>query len=233
MAYDTLSVIIPVYNEKCTILEVISRIKNVDIGSITKEIIIIDDGSTDGTREIIKMIPDVKYIFNEKNQGKGGVVKIGFQNATGDMIIIQDADLEYHPDDYPALIKPVLDGYADVVFGSRFLTGKPHKILAFHHYHANIFLTFLASLCTNTNFTDVQTGYKVFTKEVVKKLTPLLETRRFGIEIEMAIRITRMKVRMYEVGIAYYGRSYAEGKKINWKDGVAAMWHIINFSFFR
>ncbi|OGD32434.1 glycosyl transferase [Candidatus Azambacteria bacterium RIFCSPHIGHO2_02_FULL_52_12] len=233
MKYETLSIIIPVYNEKRTITEVVSRIQNVDIGPIKKEILIIDDGSTDGTREIIKTIPGVRHIFNEKNQGKGGVVKIGFENVTGDMVIIQDADLEYHPNDYPSLIAPILDGYADAVFGSRFLTGKPHKILAFHHYRANIFLTFLAGLCNNINFTDVQTGYKVFTKEVVGKLAPLLETKRFGIEIEMAIRITRMKVRMYEVGIAYYGRSYAEGKKINWKDGVAAIWHIIKFSFFR
>ncbi|MEK7520152.1 MAG: glycosyltransferase family 2 protein [Patescibacteria group bacterium] len=233
MKYHTLSVIIPAYNEKNTIGEIIRRVQSVDIGELTKEIIVVDDGSTDGTRDIIKTIPDIRYIFHEKNRGKGGAIKTGFQSATGDLLIIQDADLEYDPNDYPSLIGPILDGYADVVFGSRFLTGRPHRVLLFHHHLANMFLTFLANLFTNINFTDMETGYKVFTKEVAQKLTPVLESQRFGIEPEIAIRCARMKVRIYEIGITYYGRGYDEGKKITWKDGVAAVWHIIKFRFFR
>ena len=233
MKQHTLSVIIPAYNEKNTIAEIIRRVKVVDIGNVKKEIIIVDDGSKDGTREILKTIPDIRYIFHEKNQGKGGALKTGFQAATGDIIIIQDADLEYDPNDYPSLINPILEGYADVVFGSRFLTGKLHRVLLFHHHVANAFLTFLTNTVTNINYTDMEVGYKVFTKEVAKKLTPTLESKRFGIEPELAIKVAKLKVRVYEVGITYYGRSYEEGKKINWKDGLAAIWHIIKFRFFR
>lgn len=222
----------PAYNEKSTIEEIIRRVKAVDLGHIEKEIIVIDDGSKDGTREIIKNISGIKYIFHEKNLGKGGAVKSGFQNASGDILIIQDADLEYDPEDYKSLLKPILSGYADVVYGSRFITDKPRRILFFYHYMANIFLTFFSNMFTNLNLTDMETCYKMFTSDVYKKLEPLLVSRRFGIEPELTARIAKLKARIYEVGISYYGRGYEEGKKINWKDGLAAIWHIIRFNLF-
>src|SRR3989344_2048995 len=227
-----LSIIIPVYNEARTVGEMIRRVKNADLPGIEKEIIAVDDGSTDGTREILEKTRGIKNIFHKENTGKGGAVRTGFSEASGDFLIIQDADLEYDPRDYQALLQPLVEGCADVVFGSRFLTGKPHRVLYFHHYLANVFLTFLSNLFTNLNLTDMETGYKVFSKEVYKKLAPQLQSKRFGIEPELTARAAKLGVRIYEVGISYYGRGYRAGKKINWKDGLAAIWHIVKFNVF-
>ena len=226
------SIIIPAYNEEKTIEEIIRRAKAADIGKIEKEFIVVDDGSTDKTREIIKAIPGIKYVFHEQNLGKGGAVKTGFQEATGDIAIIQDADLECDPEDYASLIKPISSDCADVVYGSRFITGKPRRVFSFHRYLANIFLTSLSNFFTNLSLTDMETCYKVFTKDVYKKLEPLLKSRRFGIEPELTARVAKLKARVYEVGISYYGRDYDGGKKINWKDGLAAILHIIKFNLF-
>lgn len=225
-----LSIIIPAYNEKNTIREIIRRINDVDIDPIEKEIIVVDDGSIDGTREIVKSISGIRCIFHEKNLGKGGAVKTGFHNATGDVLLIQDADLEYDPQDYKELLAPILNGEAEVVYGSRFITGKPHRVFNFHHYIANIFLTFLSNVFTNMNISDMETCYKVFTRNVYTKIAPKLKSKRFGIEPELTAHVASGKWRVYEVGISYYGRNYDQGKKINWKDGFAALWHIVRFN---
>lgn len=225
-----LSVIIPAYNEKKTIEEIIRQVKAVDLKGIAKEIIVVDDGSTDGTREILKSIPDIRYFFHEKNQGKGGAVRTGFQKATGDILIIQDADMEYDPNEYSRLLSPILSGRADVVFGSRFIGSNPHRVLYVYHYLANRFLTTLSNLMSGLNLTDMETCYKVFKKEVADSLKDKLKSQRFGIEPELTARVANGKWRIYEVGISYYGRTYEEGKKINWKDGVSAIWHIIYFN---
>ena len=227
-----LSIIIPAYNEKSTIEEIVRRIRAVDLRNVEKEIIVIDDGSKDGTRDILKTIPNIRYIFHEKNIGKGGAVKTGFQNATGDIVIIQDADLEYNPQDYGKMIKPIIDGHADVVYGSRFITGEPKRVLFFWHQLGNIFLTLLSDVFTGLTLTDMETCYKAFRREIVDSFKNQLKSRRFGIEPELTARIARGNWRVYEVGISYYGRTYAEGKKINWKDGLAAIWHIIKFNIF-
>lgn len=232
MDTKTLSIIIPVYNEKDTIKEIIRRIKVVPLQNIKKEIIVIDDGSTDGTRDIIKKIPEIKCFFNETNKGKGGGVKLGFENATGDILIIQDGDLEYDPSEYKKLIEPILSKQAFVVYGTRFMSGCPHAVLKFHHYFANRFLTFLSNACSGIFLTDMETCYKVFHKDVYKKLAPRLTGKRFGIEPELTAKVARLNVSIYEVGISYHGRTHKDGKKIGWKDGVAAIWHIINYNFF-
>ncbi len=232
MDKKTLSIIIPVYNEKDTIEEIIRRIKDVPLENIQKEIIVIDDGSTDGTRDIIKKIEGIKCLFNETNKGKGGGVKVGFENATGDLLIIQDGDLEYDPSEYKKLIEPILSKQARVVYGTRFMSGCPHAVLKFHHYFANRFLTFLSNICSGIFLTDMETCYKVFHKDVYKNLAPRLTGKRFGIEPELTAKIARLNVSIYEVGISYYGRTHKDGKKIGWKDGVAAIWHIINYNFF-
>lgn len=232
MDTKTLSIIIPVYNEKDTIEEIIRRIKDVPLKNIEKEIIVIDDGSTDGTRDIIKKIDGVKCLFNKTNKGKGGGVKLGFENATGDILIIQDGDLEYNPSEYPKLIEPILSKQAQVVYGTRFMSGCPHAVLRFHHYFANRFLTFLSNICSGIFLTDMETCYKVFHKDIYKNLAPRLTGKRFGIEPELTAKIARLNVSVYEVGISYYGRTHKDGKKIGWKDGVAAIWHIINYNFF-
>jgi len=228
-----LSIIIPAYNEKDTIEEIIKRIKAVDLKGLEKEIIVVDDGSKDGTREIIKTISGIKYIFHEKNVGKGGAIKTGFKNATGDILIIQDADLEYDPNEYVRLLNPILSGRADVVFGSRFTGGDPHRVLYVYHYLANKFLTVFSDLLSGLNLTDMETCYKVFRKEVVDSFKEKLESKRFGIEPELTARVAKGQWRVFEVGISYYGRTYEEGKKINWKDGVSAIWQIIKFNLFR
>ena len=225
-----LSIIIAVYNERSTIKDIIEQVKQVNLPGIEKEIIVVDDGSTDGTREILEKIDYVKRIFHEKNQGKGSAIKTGFKNATGDIIIIQDADLEYDPNEYSRLIGPILSGRADVVYGSRFVGGDPHRVLYVFHSIANRFLTQLSNLLTNLNLSDMETCYKAFRKEVVDSLKDKLKSRRFGIEPELTARIAKGKWRVYEIGISYYGRTYAEGKKINWKDGLATIWHIIRFN---
>lgn len=228
-----LSIVIPVYNEKDTILEILKQVESVDL-PLEKEIIIIDDCSTDGTREILKDFSDkYKIILKEKNEGKGSAIKEGLLSAIGDIIIIQDADLEYDPNDYKKIIKPILDNRADVVYGSRFLTGDIKRVLFFWHYLGNIFLTLLSDLFTGLTLTDMETCYKAFRKEVADSFKEKLESKRFGIEPEITARISRGKWRVYETGISYYGRTYKEGKKINWKDGIAAIWHIIKFNLFR
>jgi glycosyltransferase involved in cell wall biosynthesis len=226
----TLSVIIPCYNEEKTLAEIVRRVRAVKLENISYEIIIVDDASKDKSREVIKMLPDVKALFHEKNQGKGKAVITGLKNATGDMVIIQDADLEYSPEDYPKLIAPLLEGYADVVYGSRFFGSAPHRVFNFHHYIANRSITFFSNIFTNLNLSDVEVGYKVFTKKVVEKIVPKLSSSRFGIEIELTARIARFHFRIYEVTISYKGRDYAEGKKIGWKDGVAALWFILYYN---
>lgn len=225
-----LTIVIPVYNEKNTIGEIISRIQAVDAG-MEKEIIVVDDGSTDGTREILQSLtsPHVKILFHEKNIGKGGALHTGFAQAQGDIIIVQDADLEYNPKEYPKLLEPILDGRADVVYGSRFLGG-PHRVLFFWHYVANRFLTSFSNMLSNLNLTDMETCYKVFKREILEKIK--LKSKRFGFEPEITVKVGKLKCRLYEVPISYSGRDYSEGKKIGWKDGLAALFHIIRYRFF-
>jgi len=228
-----LSIIIPVYNEKNTIETIIGKVKAVDLGTGTeKEIIVVDDGSKDGTREILKRISGIRYIFHENNLGKGGAIKTGFQNATGDILIIQDADLEYDPEDYKKILAPILNGQADVVYGSRFLTGEAKRVMFLWHFLGNIFLTMLSNLLTGLTLTDMEVCYKAFRKEVIDSFKNKILSKRFGIEPELTALVAKGKWRIYEVGISYYGRSYKEGKKIGWRDGFAAIWHVIRFNLF-
>jgi glycosyltransferase involved in cell wall biosynthesis len=225
-----ISVIIPVYNEVSTIREIVARVQAVDL---EKEIIIIDDGSTDGTREQLHEITlsqeNVRVLYHDHNQGKGAALRTGFESASGDIVIIQDADLEYDPREYPVLLEPILDGRADIVYGSRFLGG-PHRVLFFWHYLGNKFLTLLSNALTNLNLTDMETCYKVFRREVISDIQ--LKSNRFGFEPEFTAKIAKKGVRIYETPISYSGRTYAEGKKISWKDGVKAIFAIIWFRFF-
>ena len=225
-----LSVVIPVYNEVETIKEIVSRVHAVDF---EKEIIIVDDGSTDGTRELLEEITlsqdNVKVFYHDRNQGKGAALRKGFEVATGDIVIIQDADLEYDPREYPVLLEPILDGRADIVYGSRFLGG-PHRVLFFWHYLGNKFLTLLSNALTNLNLTDMETCYKVFRREVLSGMH--LKSNRFGFEPEFTAKIAKKDFRIYETPISYSGRTYSEGKKIGWKDGVKAVFAIVWFRFF-
>jgi len=225
-----LSIVMPVFNEKNTIEEIISRIQSVDVG-IKKEIILVDDCSNDGTREILEKIDqkNIKVYFHSKNQGKGAALQTGFSNVEGDIILIQDADLEYDPREYPRLLEPILDGRADAVYGSRFLCD-PHRVLFFWHYVGNKILTTLTNMTSNLNLTDIETCYKVFKKEILDKIT--LKSKRFGFEPEITIKLAKLKCRIYEVPISYSGRDYSEGKKIRWKDGVSAIFHIFKYKFF-
>lgn len=225
-----LSVIIPAYNEKNTVLELLRRVEAVPL-SLEKEIIVVDDFSTDGTREVLSDLgrPDIRVLFHAKNTGKGSALRTGFSEATGDIVLIQDADLEYNPADYPGLLAPILDGRADVVYGSRFLGG-PHRVLYFWHSVGNRFLTALSNIVTNLNLTDMETCYKVFRGDVLRNLS--LKSRRFGFEPEVTIKVAKLNCRIYEVPISYAGRKYSEGKKIGWKDGLAALFHIVRFKFF-
>ena len=223
-----LSIVIPVYNERETLETVVAKVNAVDY---EKEIILIDDFSTDGTREILKNYEkkeNFQVLYHNRNQGKGAALRTGFAKVSGDIIIIQDADLEYNPSDYGILIEPILDGRADVVYGSRFLGG-PHRVLFFWHYVGNMVLTTWSNMFTNVNLTDMETGYKVFTKEVNESLA--LKCNRFGFEPEFTAKVAKNKFRIYEVPISYNGRDYSEGKKITWKDGVAAIWYIFKFRF--
>lgn len=226
-----LSVIIPVYNEKNTIEEIIHRVLNVEIG-LEKEIIVVDDCSQDGTREILEGLnhPSIKVYFHSKNQGKGAALQTGFSKAEGDIILIQDADLEYDPREYPILLEPILDGRADAVYGSRFLGG-PHRVLFFWHYIGNRLLTTFSNILSNLNLTDMETCYKAFKGEILNKIT--FKSKKFGFEPEITTKLAKLKCRIYEVPISYSGRDYNEGKKIGWKDGIAAIFHIIRFKFFR
>jgi glycosyltransferase involved in cell wall biosynthesis len=229
----TLTIIIPVYNEKDTILEILKQVEAVEL-PLNKEIVIIDDKSIDGTREILINLDQTKYkiFYQEKNQGKGAAITRGFKEGSGDIFIIQDADLEYDPEDYKAVLEPILSGRADVVYGSRF-SSKPHRILFFWHSIGNKLLTFVSNIFTNLNLSDMETCYKAFRKEVVDSFKDKLESKRFGIEPELTARIAKKGWCIYEVGISYFGRTYDEGKKINWKDGVAAFWHIVKFNLIK
>ena len=224
-----LSVVIPVYNEKATILEVLERVRSEDF---PKEIIVVDDCSTDGTREILQTLPpsaDLKIILLPRNSGKGAALRSGFAAVSGDIVVIQDADLEYDPAEYGNLIQPILANKADVVFGSRFLGGQ-HRVLLFWHSVGNWILTTLSNILTDLNLTDMETCYKVFRAEILKKIT--LRENRFGFEPEFTAKVSKARCRIYEVPISYSGRDYSEGKKVCWKDGVAAIYFIFKYRFF-
>lgn len=223
-----LSVVIPVYNEISTIEEILKRVQSVPQD---KEIIVIDDGSTDGTREWLEKLTmqEITVLFHSENKGKGAALRTGFEQATGHIVIIQDADLEYDPRDYDCLISPIADGRADVVFGSRFLGG-PHRVLFFWHYVGNKVLTVLSNMLTNLNLSDMETGYKAFRTSLLQKIR--IKSNRFGFEPEITAKFAKLKCRIYEVPISYSGRGYEEGKKITWRDGLAALFHVIRFRFF-
>ena len=227
-----LSVVIPCYNEVRTIRHIVDRVRAAPVAE--REIIIVDDCSRDGTRDLLRteIAPLVdKVLFHEVNQGKGAALRTGFRAATGDVVVVQDADLEYDPQDYPRLLQPILEGKADVVFGSRFQGGQPHRVVYFWHMVGNKFLTLLSNMATNINLTDMETCYKVFRREVLQRIE--IEENRFGFEPEITAKVARLGVVIYEVGISYYGRTYAEGKKIGWRDGFRALWAIAKYNLLR
>jgi len=223
-----ISVVVPVFNEKETLETLLDRVEQTNFD---KEIIIVDDGSTDGTREILKNKFEDKYtvLYHQQNMGKGAALQSGFDQVTGDIVIIQDADLEYDPSDYGKLIEPIVRGNADVVFGSRFLGG-PHRVLFFWHYMGNRILTLFSNLLNNLNLSDMETCYKAFRSDILKTLR--LRSKRFGFEPEFTAKVARRRLKIYEVPISYYGRTYEEGKKITWKDGFSAIYCIIRYRFF-
>ena len=227
----TLSIIIPCYNEINTIEEVLKKIKNTSIKY--KQIIIIDDFSTDGTREFLRGLKDksIKVVLQKRNQGKGAAISKGITFAKGEISIIQDADLEYDPNEYEKIINPIIENKADVVFGSRFLGGEPHRVFYFWHRVGNGFLTLLSNIMTDINLTDMETCYKAFRTEILKSIN--IREKRFGFEPEITAKVVRMNCRIYEVGISYFGRTYEEGKKIGWRDGFRAIWCILKYNLWK
>ena len=232
-----LSVVMPVYNEAKTIEEAVRRVRKVPI---SKEVIIVDDGSTDGTQDILKRVAEdsttpadsqneIAVFFQPENQGKGAAIKAGLARVKGDIVLIQDADLEYDPQDYVKLLEPILSGHADVTYGSRFSGGGPHRVLYFWHYLGNQMLTLFSNMITNLNLSDMEVGYKVFRTDVLKDID--IKSKRFGFEPEITVKLAKKGCRIYEVPISYYGRTYQEGKKITWKDGIEALYTLIRFRF--
>ncbi len=236
-----LSIVIPVFNEEKFIYQILIEVSKSDSLDFTKEIIVVDDGSKDKTKAEIKRFEEdikrkdknlsVKCIFKPKNEGKGSALKEGFLASSGDIVLIQDGDLEYDPNDYPTLLEPFIKYNADVVYGSRFISNRPHRVLYFWHYQVNLFLTTFSNMLTNLNLTDMESGYKAFKGELLRKIAVNLESRGFGFEPEITARISKVKgLKFFEVGISYSGRTYEEGKKIGWKDGVKAIWEIFKFN---
>jgi|UniRef100_A0A7V6A2D9 glycosyltransferase involved in cell wall biosynthesis len=226
-----LSIVIPVYNEENTLEEIFRRVQ---AAPYDKEIIVVDDASMDKSRDILEQLSrqydNLRVFFHEKNQGKGAALRTGFAQVTGDVVIIQDADLEYDPVDYPALLDPIERDLADVVYGSRLIGAQPHRVLYFWHYMGNRCVTFLSNMFTNLNLSDMEVGYKVFKAEVLRDI--VIKSNRFGVEPELTAKVAKKGWRVYEVPIGYYGRDYAHGKKITWRDGIAAIYHIVRFRFF-
>jgi glycosyltransferase involved in cell wall biosynthesis len=230
MKVKTVSVVIPVYNEITTIAQIIDRVRMAPTPGLKKEIVIVDDGSSDGTAEYLRTITDqdVMCLFHGRNRGKGAALRSGFARSTGDVVIVQDADLEYDPDEYPKLLRPIVDDKADVVLSSRFLGGDQHRVLYFWHSVGNKFLTLISNMLSNLNLTDMESCYKVLTRDVLNKIR--IEEERFGFEPEIVAKVARLRCRVFEVGVSYSGRTYEQGKKIRWKDGVRALWCILKYS---
>jgi glycosyltransferase involved in cell wall biosynthesis len=234
-----ISIVIPAYNERNTIARILKRVVDSDALGLEKEIVMVDDCSRDGTREVLRTLEEtfdaagqpitIRVLYHERNQGKGAALRSGIEQASGDIVLIQDADLEYDPADYPALLEPILNGNADVVFGNRF-HGGAHRVLYFWHFQANRVLTTIANMLANLNLSDMEVGYKVFRRDVLRKVK--LSANRFGFEPEITMKVARQGCRVYEVPIRYHGRTYAEGKKITWKDGVSALWCMVKYRFF-
>ncbi len=227
----TLSIVMPVYNEKETLLEILSAVEGAPAAGLRKEIVLVDDFSADGTRTLLEKSVEgregVRVLYHDRNRGKGAALRTGIARTTGDVVLIQDADLEYDPQEYPKLLAPILAGKADVVYGSRFAGGGAKRVLFFWHYVGNRFLTLFSNMFTNLNLSDMETCYKVFRGEVIRAIR--IEEDRFGFEPEVTSKVARLRCRVYEVGIGYHGRTYEEGKKITWKDGLRAVWCILKY----